>query len=354
MGKIIPLARLLVGSTFDVEVDDGAKVGELKEPIEQENPNTLKDVDAPNLQLFLAKKTDGKWLSATDAMAVTLDTTLSLDLDEHERHQGFKWLNPALRFKNLNYFGDNFQPDDDQVHVLVVVPKWSAAKRKREVEEVISGFDTLAIAQLAHHLSESKLAVESLVSGLPENFLDDFAQRFIRSSRVFGRLCDDHGETGVCAQSPSYRQSWDWEVGVWSVLVPQVHDGRRDVAYHPAVDSKIYYFTWTGAGDYEASLAPHPGKTYEGFFDENDHNTAFIYGHFRHVYLLASPRRENFNHFRKDSCFTVYLNPWTKAECEEFASNIHVEDEGEWIQRFKLFAVSRGSCFHGRNYSSYW
>ncbi|EGZ05654.1 hypothetical protein PHYSODRAFT_413021, partial [Phytophthora sojae] len=80
MWKILLTCAIVgVGSTFDVEVDDGAKVGELKEPIEQENPNTLKDVDAPNLQLFLAKKTDGKWLN-------------------------------------------NFQPDDDQVHVLVVVP----------------------------------------------------------------------------------------------------------------------------------------------------------------------------------------------------------------------------------------
>lgn len=175
MGKItLTCAIVGVGTTFDVEVDDGEKVGTLRAPAKQENSNALKDVDTPSLQLFLAKTMDGEWLSVTAAMAVALHTVIPVELDEHGRCQGFKWLNPTLRLNDSSYFGENFQPGDDQVHVLVVVPerkttavlKRSTGEKKRGIEEVISGFDTLAITQFALQLSAAELAVGSLLSGL--------------------------------------------------------------------------------------------------------------------------------------------------------------------------------------------
>lgn len=69
------------------------------------------------------------------------------------------------------------------------------------------------------------------------------------------------------------------------------------------------------------------------------------------IYLFASPRRENFNHFRKEACFTVYLNPWSKTECGEFADKIHMEHQDEWLKRFNLvggkprFLFSRSESF---------
>ncbi|KAE9036716.1 hypothetical protein PR003_g6952 [Phytophthora rubi] len=50
------------GSSFDVQIKDGEKVSKLKKKIKHENQNKLKTVDAKDLQLFLAKATDGAWL----------------------------------------------------------------------------------------------------------------------------------------------------------------------------------------------------------------------------------------------------------------------------------------------------
>jgi len=57
---------------------------------------------------------------------------------------------------------------------------------------------------------------------------------------------------------------------------------------------------------------------------------------FSRVFLFASPRTSNYNEFVKESCFKVYLNPWSKEECREFAESIHFKDEEEWLRRFHL------------------
>ncbi|KAG6598124.1 Crinkler (CRN) family protein [Phytophthora cinnamomi] len=57
---LLSLQCAIVGNSFDVEIDDGAKVSQLKKAIKTEN-----DIKGParDLQLFLAKK-DGAWLSS--------------------------------------------------------------------------------------------------------------------------------------------------------------------------------------------------------------------------------------------------------------------------------------------------
>uniref|UniRef100_P0CV73 Crinkler effector protein 4 n=2 Tax=Phytophthora capsici TaxID=4784 RepID=CRN4_PHYCP len=101
------------GSSFDVEIDDSAKVSKLKKVIKEENPATI-TCDAKDLQLFLAKKDDA-WLDGAGAAAV--------ELDEHGHPQGCVQMDPTLWVKNPKHFGDNFQPGEGQVHVLVVVPE---------------------------------------------------------------------------------------------------------------------------------------------------------------------------------------------------------------------------------------
>ncbi|KAG1688302.1 Crinkler effector protein 4 [Phytophthora capsici] len=113
---LVALTCALVGKTgvFGVKIDDSAQVWELKKAITVEKPNDLKDVDADKLELFLAKKDDA-WLDGAGAAAVALD--------ERGHPQGCVQMDPTLWIKNPKHFGDNFQPGEGQVHVLVVVPE---------------------------------------------------------------------------------------------------------------------------------------------------------------------------------------------------------------------------------------
>ncbi|EGZ13931.1 hypothetical protein PHYSODRAFT_511899 [Phytophthora sojae] len=62
----------LAGSLFDVEIDNGATVSRLKHDIKWESANALKDVDAHQLQLFLAKTRGGAWLRDADPSVLEL------------------------------------------------------------------------------------------------------------------------------------------------------------------------------------------------------------------------------------------------------------------------------------------
>ncbi|KAG3105523.1 hypothetical protein PI124_g4897 [Phytophthora idaei] len=98
------------GSAFPVDIDEGKLVGHLKDAIKEKK---MYQFPADELQLFLAKTADGAWLDGAGAAAVALD--------ERGHPQGFVQMDPLLWLKNVKYFGDNFQPGEGQVHVLVVV-----------------------------------------------------------------------------------------------------------------------------------------------------------------------------------------------------------------------------------------
>ncbi|KAG3193876.1 hypothetical protein PC128_g9836 [Phytophthora cactorum] len=90
------------------------------------------------LQLFLAKK-DGNWLNGDDVAAVTLDeaadSAVPVLVDDRGNRHDFVKMDPSLWIKNPKLFGSNFQPEEGQVHVLVVVPggaSTSENKRKRK------------------------------------------------------------------------------------------------------------------------------------------------------------------------------------------------------------------------------
>ncbi|GMF41742.1 unnamed protein product [Phytophthora lilii] len=102
----------VAGSAFSVQVDESDSVDDLKDVIKVKKPDTIK-CEADKLQLFLSKK-DGAWLDGAGAAAVALD--------ERGHPQGCVQMDPTLWIKNPNHFGDNFQPGEGQVHVLVVVP----------------------------------------------------------------------------------------------------------------------------------------------------------------------------------------------------------------------------------------
>ena len=100
------------GSAFQVTIDASESVDHLKDAIALEEKCQFA---ANKLQLFLARKNDDTWLDSSAAEALTLDG--------NEHPEGFLHIDPPLCIKNPKYFGETFQPNVWEIHVLVVVPK---------------------------------------------------------------------------------------------------------------------------------------------------------------------------------------------------------------------------------------
>lgn len=109
---------------------------------------------------------------------------------------------------------------------------------------------------------------------------------------------------------------------------------EKNVAYHPLQATSTYYFTWNGK-KHDVATAPQEGTRYEGYFDGNESGCPFNYYLFSHIFLFASPHKDNYNQFVKDNCLKVYLNPWGKQECEKFAELLRYKDD-EWLPKFNL------------------
>jgi len=56
----------VAGSAFPVAIDAGQTVGDLKEAIKEKKPRTITTDEPDQLQLFLAKKADGEWITEAD------------------------------------------------------------------------------------------------------------------------------------------------------------------------------------------------------------------------------------------------------------------------------------------------
>jgi len=94
---------------------------------------------------------------------------------------------------------------------------------------------------------------------------------------------------------------------------------KKDVAYHPMNTDVTYYFTWNET-EHDISDKPCAGKTYEGYFDGNDKGGALNHDLFHRVFLFPMSQNTHFNEFVKEDCFKVYMNPWWREACYEFAS----------------------------------
>lgn len=108
---------------------------------------------------------------------------------------------------------------------------------------------------------------------------------------------------------------------------------NKNVVYHISQANFMYYFTWNGT-KYEVSLDPKSNHKYEGYFDGME-TSNYPSNFLRLIYLFASPRKDNYNLFKKDRCYKIYMDPWTKHECEIFAEKINYSDD-EWFPKFKL------------------
>ncbi|KAG3046393.1 hypothetical protein PI125_g26981, partial [Phytophthora idaei] len=116
----------VAGSAFEVDIDEGQKVGDLKKAIKDQSDGLITD-PWPKLQLFLSKVANGAWLDGAGVAAVTLEkaagSAVPVLVDDHGNRHDFVKMDPLLWIKNDQHFGANFQPGEGQVHVLVVVPE---------------------------------------------------------------------------------------------------------------------------------------------------------------------------------------------------------------------------------------
>ncbi|KAG1687474.1 hypothetical protein DVH05_005165 [Phytophthora capsici] len=108
---MVKLSCAIVGvprNVFTVTIEDAASVSALKEAIKTEKKNVMANFAAEDLQLFLAKKENSEWLGEDESVAVF--------------PQDFKLMEPRLLLRNPEHFGENFQPEKSQIHVLVMLP----------------------------------------------------------------------------------------------------------------------------------------------------------------------------------------------------------------------------------------
>ncbi|EGZ08381.1 hypothetical protein PHYSODRAFT_404156, partial [Phytophthora sojae] len=102
------------GEPFPVRVDGGNTLYALKVAITRKKTDTVL-CEAYKMKLFLGKQDDGKWLDAAGAA--------TLMLHRNGSPRGFKQMdNQLLTINDTSYFGAGFEPEEGDVHVLVVLP----------------------------------------------------------------------------------------------------------------------------------------------------------------------------------------------------------------------------------------
>ncbi|EEY55476.1 Crinkler (CRN) family protein [Phytophthora infestans T30-4] len=108
-----------VGSVFPVDIELSETVDDLKTKIKEENPGLIY-FDADLLKLYLAREGD-TWLNSRDAdikavKAKKLPDRIKNLMQEH------LLLDETCRLNNDEYFGDNLEQVDRDIHVLVDCP----------------------------------------------------------------------------------------------------------------------------------------------------------------------------------------------------------------------------------------
>ncbi|GMF43543.1 unnamed protein product [Phytophthora lilii] len=126
----------VAGSAFPVDVDAGQTVGDLKKAVKEEKPNKLKDVDADELQLSLAKKGTG-WLPSADLRAIRKGEDVpgfervSLVDTEDEAYSTYS-IRDVLDTNGMP------PPQTRQIHVLVVVSDGSNVAKDSPLPSAIT------------------------------------------------------------------------------------------------------------------------------------------------------------------------------------------------------------------------
>ncbi|KAF1780182.1 hypothetical protein GQ600_12150 [Phytophthora cactorum] len=283
------------GTVFPVKIARDAKVSALQEVIAGILSAEQHAVPPRLLTLYLARK-NGAWLKDDDKV----DAFLKGEVDKQ-----LKKMRPTWNLDDEEYFGEDFKPGRKEIHVLVELPeRHQTVVVPDQVPNEATAFDHgLYVREEYWELHDM---IDKELKSLP-----------CRRILVVG--------------SPGIGKS---VFGLFLLLLAIKE--RKNVAYHPLGNQGTYYITWKENGQ-EISNSPCADRTYDGYFDGKECGEALNFNVYDRVFLFASPRSSNFNEFKKEKCLKIYMNPWARHECREFANVIELEDQDEWLQRFKLF-----------------
>ncbi|DBA01932.1 TPA: LOW QUALITY PROTEIN: hypothetical protein N0F65_006665 [Lagenidium giganteum] len=305
-------------SAFGLEIGARKTVDDLKVAIKNENEGIA--CSARKLQLFITRR-DGVWLTENEVEQVT-------DTSDLKRLRGCQapLETVGLSEENVRHTVDDGEiaEGNGPVNVLVVVPDTSvsepAAKRRRT--DVLDPAQLNALVEMAQQLTRTTAGtwltctVTILLLRTPvelglylrQEYLDLYELIDIRfaSFLLLQRV--------LVVGSPGIGKS----VFDLYLLIRYMAD-KKDVAYHPADESVICYFTWSSENGYEVTDTPRSGRTYDGLFDGNERGGALRLGEFKRTFLFSSPHIRNFSEFVKSLCWKVAMNPWTNDECRKLA-----------------------------------
>ncbi|KAG3043238.1 hypothetical protein PC122_g25153, partial [Phytophthora cactorum] len=105
----------VAGSAFEVDIDEGQKVGDLKKSIKVQSDGLITD-PWPKLQLFLAKTDDGAWLKSKDLLRMRKG---EIPNEVESRYMNEELEDPTDKI--CSKFPSTIP--DGTIHVLVVVPE---------------------------------------------------------------------------------------------------------------------------------------------------------------------------------------------------------------------------------------
>ena len=142
MVKLVCAIVGVQGNAISVRIDDGELVCDLKDAIKEKK---MYQFPADELQLFLAKGTDGAWLKDNDPAAQQLSRGKT-----HPHIQQMINGEQAIATRTLKrwLFDDNkmLQPSAEQIHVLVVASeklKWKSSPLKLHIYDSESQYFVL-------------------------------------------------------------------------------------------------------------------------------------------------------------------------------------------------------------------
>ncbi|KAE9112040.1 hypothetical protein PF010_g10595 [Phytophthora fragariae] len=168
----------VAGSAIPVDIDASQTVGDLKGAIKEKKSNKLKNVDAGDLQIFLARTADGAWLESDSEDVKKLkegEKTVAVEklTSEKKDLQGKSGLQEVLVGMP--------KASTEQIHVLVVVPEgaFSLVSEASPLDQLGEKLDKLNDELNKTVLGKRKVCHSSASSSL----LDDLHVR-VRASRA--------------------------------------------------------------------------------------------------------------------------------------------------------------------------
>ncbi|KAI9994875.1 hypothetical protein PInf_011713 [Phytophthora infestans] len=179
------------GSAFPVNVDEKETVGGLKNAIKRQSDGLITD-PWPNLQLFLAKKEGGEWLSSNDPVVISTRSGTTTCIPEQVRELLHQQIDPGAEVGEL--FGT---APPMVIHVLVRLPVPHTPLQPqlaRDYAQVVQPQD--------FHKPRWKTQVDSTFS------LTEGSLYFVNREQAVTDLCQVHREVFLGSKNSHREDAW--------------------------------------------------------------------------------------------------------------------------------------------------